>query len=300
VLQATPWYDEFIPHPRHSGMGGFWSAAKAARAFGPQLAVVLPHSFGTALLARATGAKQRVGHLTEGRGFLLTGGIPRPRENGRTLPEYMADHWAKLVAVLGVEVADLAPELAVSGEAQAKADAMLAAHPAGAEGPLLVINPGASYGPSKMWPAERFAAVASALRDSHGARIVVSTGPGEESVAEALDAALDGPKQLYRGTELPLDLLIATVTRAKVLLTNDTGPRHFAVAQGVRTVVLMGSTDPRYTFTPAEHGVVIRRDVECGPCHETVCPLQGADHHKCLRMIEPPEVIQQVQSAFQQ
>ncbi|MHC5021607.1 MAG: lipopolysaccharide heptosyltransferase II [Planctomycetota bacterium] len=298
VLRATPWYDEFIPHPRHSGMGGFWSAAKAARAFGPELAVVLPHSFGTALLARATGAKQRIGHLTEGRGFLLTGGIPRPRENGRTLPEYMADHWAKLVAVCGVEVADLAPELVVAPESQAKADELLAAHPAGSDGPLIVLNPGASYGPSKMWPAERFAAVASALRESHGARIVVSTGPGEEAVAEAVDAALDGPVQLYRGTELPLDLLIATVKRAAVLLTNDTGPRHFAVAQGIRTVVLMGSTDPRYTFTPAEQGVVIRRDVECGPCHETVCPLQGDEHHQCLRMIEPPEVIQQVQRAL--
>jgi heptosyltransferase-2 len=298
VLRATPWYDEFIPHKRHSGMGGFWAAAKAARAFGPQLAVVLPHSFGTAMLARATGAKRRLGHLTDGRGFLLTDGIPRPRHNGKTLPEYMADHWAKLVASVGIEVSDLAPELMVSAESQTKADTLLAAHPAGPEGPVIVINPGASYGPSKMWPAERFAAVAKSLHESHGARIVVSTGPGEEAVAAAVDAALEGPAQIYRGKELPLDLLIATVKRAKVLLTNDTGPRHFAVAQGIRTVVLMGSTDPRYTATPAEVGVVIRRELECGPCHETVCPLTGAEHHQCLRLIDAPEVSEQVRSAL--
>lgn len=298
VLGATPWYDAFIPHPRHSGMGGFWQAARAARSFAPQLAVVLPHSFGTALLARATGAARRVGHLTQGRGFLLTDGVPRPREHGRTVPEYMADHWATLVATVGVEVTDLAPELFVTPETQAKADALLAQHPAGRDGPLVVVNPGASYGPSKMWPPERFAVVADAAHAAHGARIVVSTGPGEERVADAVAAALSAPAQIYRGTQLPLDQLIATVKRAKVLLTNDTGPRHFAVAQGIRTVVLMGSTDPRYTATPAEHGVVIRRDVECGPCHQSVCPIIGAEHHKCLRMIEPPEVLQQLEIAL--
>ena len=162
----------------------------------------------------------------------------------------------------------------------------------------MVVNPGASFGPSKMWPAQRFAVVAQRARAEQGARIVVPTGPGEEAVADEIDAALDGPKQVYRGRELPLDVLIAMVERAALLLTNDTGPRHFGVALGVPTVVLMGPTDPRYTATPAERGVVLRRDVECGPCHETACPLEEPEHHQCLRLIEPDEVFEAVSAAL--
>jgi len=298
ILGPTPWHDAFIVHRQRSGFSGFMGAVRAARAFAPDCALVLPHSFGTALLARATGAATRVGYLTEQRGFLLTHGIPRPTEHDRTLPEYMADHWAKLVALLDVDVPDRAPSLVVADAARARATALLDTHP-GPPGPVVLVNPGASYGPSKMWMAERFAAVAARVRESHAARIVVTTGPGEEAVADALDAALPGAKLVFRGTELPLDVCLALTERAGVLLTNDTGPRHFAVALGVPTVVLMGPTDPRYTATPAERGVVLRRDVPCGPCHETVCPLTGPDHHQCLRLIEVDEVAAAVARALE-
>jgi heptosyltransferase-2 len=297
ILGASPWHDAFLLHRARSGFGGFMGAIRAARAFAPDCAIVLPHSFGTALLARATGAATRVGYLTEQRGFLLTQGLPRPTEGGRTRPEYMADHWAKLVALLGVEVADRAPSLVLADAARAQAAALLAAHPGG-DGPLLLVNPGASYGPSKMWMAERFAAVAARVRASRGARIVVTTGPGEEAVADAVEAALPGPKLVFRGAALSLEACMALTERAAVLLTNDTGPRHFAVALGVRTVVLMGPTDPRYTATPAERGVVLRRDVPCGPCHETVCPLAGPEHHQCLRLIGEAEVAAAVEQAI--
>ncbi|MCI0342304.1 MAG: lipopolysaccharide heptosyltransferase II [Planctomycetales bacterium] len=282
-------HDEFHLWSRRSGVGGFWRAAKAARAFRPDLAILLTHSFGSALLARATGAARRLGYYTEGRSFLLTDGIPRPREGRRERPRYMADHYADLLGAIGVSVPDRAPVLEVPPEAQATADRLLAGHPQ-REGPVVVVNPGAAFGPSKCWPADRFAEAAGRLRDARGARIVVATAPGEEDVAEAVRAALPGPALHLGGASLPLDVLMGVIRRAALLVTNDTGPRHFAVAFGVPTVVLMGPTDPRYTATPAERGVVLRRDVPCGPCHLQRCPLpQGPQHHQCLTLIPAAE-----------
>ncbi len=283
-------HDEFHLWSRRSGFGGFWRAVKAAREFGPNLAVLLTHSFGSALLARATGAARRLGYYGEGRSFLLTDGIPRPREGRRERPRYMADHYADLLGAIGVPVPDRAPVLEVPPEAQATADRLLAGHPGGGSGALIVVNPGAAFGPSKCWPADRFAEAARRLRDERGARVVVATAPGEEDVAEAVRTALPGPALHLGGASLPLDVLMGLVRRAALLVTNDTGPRHFAVAFGVPTVVLMGPTDPRYTATPAERGAVLRRDVPCGPCHLQRCPLPpGPQHHQCMTLIPAAE-----------
>lgn len=292
ILGPTPWHDAFILHPRRSGLRGAWRAARESRAFGPDLAILFTHSFGTALLARATGARRRLGYLTEGRGFLLTDGIARPREGRRERPRYMADHYADLLGALGVPVPDRAPALVVSPDAAARAEGLLAGHPGPAGGPVVIVNPGAAFGPSKMWPAGRFAEVARRLRDEARGRVIVATGPGEEDVAATIRTeAPDGIVHLG-GPDCPLDLLIALVARAALLVTNDTGPRHFAVATRVPTVVLMGPTDPRYTATPAERATVLRRDVPCGPCHQQACPLPpGPEHHQCLRLIGVDEVV---------
>lgn len=299
ILGASPWHDAFILHPRHSGIRGAWRAARESRAFGPDLALLLTHSFGTALLARATGARRRVGYLTEGRGFLLTEGLPRLREGSRERPRYMTDHYADLLAVLGVPVADRRPALPVAPDAARRADGLLAGHPGPAGGPVVVVNPGAAFGPSKMWPADRFAEVVRRLRDEARARVIVATGPGEEDVAATIRTAVSEGVLHLGGADCPLDLLIALVARAALLCTNDTGPRHFAVAAGVPTVVLMGPTDPRYTATPAERATVLRRDVPCGPCHRPVCPLlPGPEHHQCLRLIGVDEVVRACRKAL--
>ncbi len=296
LLHEQPWYDAFVPHERGGGLLGFVRAVRLSRRHRPEVAIVLPSSFRAAWLARMVGARVRLGHRTDGRGWLLTHALDRPREpDGRTRPVYMADLWAELLATIGLEVRERTPRLEISAATRARADALLDAHPAGKQGALIVINPGASYGPSKMWPAERFAALATRLYLERGARITITTGPGEEAVADTIARALAIPHQLFRGRELPLDTLIGLIDRAALLVTNDTGPRHIAVARGVPSVVLMGPTDPRYSASPAERGELLRRtDLACMPCSRTRCPLRGEAHHQCLRGIDERQVYEAV------
>jgi heptosyltransferase-2 len=83
-----------------------------------------------------------------------------------------------------------------------------------------------------------------------------------------------------------LEMLKPLVQRCNLLVTNDTGPRHYAVAFDVPVVVIMGSTDPRYTASNLDRTVVIRKDLDCSPCHKKVCPRE----HECMKQITPEEV----------
>ena len=111
--------------------------------------------------------------------------------------------------------------------------------------------------------ASRIAAQEGLDRD--GYRCVINTGPDNVS----------------------LELLKPMIQRCQLLITNDTGPRHYAVSFDVPVVVIMGPTDPRYTNANLEKTIVLRRDIDCAPCHQKECAL----HHECMAEILPQEVM---------
>jgi len=82
--------------------------------------------------------------------------------------------------------------------------------------------------------------------------------------------------------------LKALIARCDLLICNDSGPRHIAVAFKKPVVCLMGPTSPAYTRGPYETGTVLRVDLECSPCQKPVCPL---GHHRCMRDITPDQVV---------
>ncbi len=91
---------------------------------------------------------------------------------------------------------------------------------------------------------------------------------------------------------LGLDVLKPFIRDLTLLVSTDTGPRHYAVAFGTPVVVLMGPTDPRYSGLHLERTELIRHDVPCGPCHLKVCPID----HRCMVGITPEEVLERVET----
>ena len=84
-----------------------------------------------------------------------------------------------------------------------------------------------------------------------------------------------------------LEDLKAMTERCALLLTNDTGPRHVAVALGRPVVTLMGSTDPRHTHHLLDRQRVLWEDVPCRPCHQPTCAID----HRCLTRLMPERVV---------
>ncbi|MFF5262651.1 glycosyltransferase family 9 protein [Actinomadura viridis] len=151
--------------------------------------------------------------------------------------EHEVARWCRLVAAHGFD-AD-------------PADLDLPRPPVASPAPgAVVIHPGAGY-PSRCWPAERYGAVAAALRDQ-GHRVVVTGGAGEAATARRV-AVLGGlgPGGDLSGRTGPLELA-ALVARARLVICGDTGVAHLATAYRTPSVLLFGPTPPALWGPPPD------------------------------------------------
>ncbi len=119
------------------------------------------------------------------------------------------------------------------------------------EGPVLVLGATANW-TGKVWPAERFAALAETLTAQGaalaGARVAIVGGPGEREIAAPLLARLGANAIDLVGTQ-PLATVAASIARASLYVGNDSGLMHVAAASGVPTLGLFGPSDDRH-FRP--------------------------------------------------
>lgn len=288
LLEGLPYIQQFSVIPDHASFRDMQRLAAELRPSAKDLAVVFPHSFRAALLAWLCRSRRRLGYARGGRSFLLTDRVSPHRVDGRITPVYTADEYLGSVKPLGCVDDGAGLELHADANCVAEVREWLAG-----AGPLIGVAPGAAFGPSKRWPAERYAAVMDALADTTGARFVLLTGPGEEDVRETILAntrapVLDGsgmgvPPMIPRGG---ISRLKAIVSQIDLLLANDTGPRHVAIAFRKPVVCIMGSTSPVYTHSRWEKGRVLRVDVDCGPCQKPVCTTD----HRCMTGIAVEQV----------
>jgi heptosyltransferase-2 len=118
-------------------------------------------------------------------------------------------------------------------------------------------------------------------------KIALFVGPGEQDISRRIIAGCRVPVIDTAGQGVDLSLLKPLINRCQLLVTNDTGPRHYAVSFGVPVVVIMGPTDPRYTEANLDQTVVLRRKMDCSPCHLKTCP----ENHACMVDITPEAVL---------
>jgi heptosyltransferase-2 len=245
------------------------------------LGLVLPNSFSSALMFRWAGIKRRVGYARDARSLLLTDAVPRPRRDGRFRPTYMGDYYLALGEAAGIGRAGRHTELPYTRADADAADEILGRMGVGPGAPLCLLHAGAGYGPSKRWPTDRWAALADMVCEGLGLRPAVIGGPGEAREAAQIAAAATGPIANFVGSPIDLHLLKPVVARSALLVSTDSGPRHYGVALGVPTVCLMGPTHPGYSSSGRPHDVVVRVETECGPCQRKVCRRD----HRCMELL---------------
>ena len=295
IVSGAPWHDRVVAlhtYGRERGPRGTWRAAAALRRERFDLGVLLPSSFSSAWLLRLGGVGRILGYARNARSLLLTDRVPPPRERGRIVPVPMTRYYLDLVAGLGCAVDRTDLELFVTPEESSEVDALFRRLELSTARPLVAITPGASFGASKMWPPDRFAQAADTLLARHGGAACLFPGPGEEETAERVAKAIRGPVRI--APVVGLGVLKAAIARCDLLVTNDSGARHLAVAFGVPHVVVMGPTDPRYTSMNLDHAVIVRREVPCGPCHLKVCPID----HRCMTQITSGDVVAAAEAAL--
>lgn len=275
----------------------FLRTAWKLRTLKADAAILLPNSFRSALLARLSKASRRVGYRRDGRAWLLTDCLDPQRDNaGKFTPLPMIDYYAEILKKFDIELSSRQMELVASPGDQTAADELLTEVGWKQCNPLVMLNPGASFGTSKLWSGDRYAAVADELIEQRGAQIIINSAPNsaERELARKVAATMKHePLINFANRENSLGLLKALAGRCNLLITNDTGARHIAAAMGAGVVTIFGSTDPIWAQIDCPNERIIRADVSCSPCQQKFCPLpQGTEHHRCMKAVTTQSVLE--------
>ena len=287
VLKDGPWADEVIEIPGESGLVALAASARRLRRRRFCMAILLTNSLGSAVAARLAGIRVVLGYARDGRTFLLTDRLRAPRENGRHKPTPMPEYYGAIADYLKCPAGDGKLTLCTGKSDEEAADAIIKECRLDSSRPLAALNPGAAFGAAKCWPPEYFAAAGDALVRDYGMQVIVLCGPNEKRTANRIVSLMAEPAAGFDRFEISLDVLKAIVKRLSLLVTNDSGLRHFAAAFDVPSVTMFGPTDPVWADTGYEKGKDLWVDVECGPCQQRVC----SRGHECMRLLKPNMVL---------
>ena len=292
IIEHGPWFDHVIDC-NDKTISGLKSTISQVKEVSPDMAILLPNSSHSYITARLCGIKKIYGYKRNLRRFFLTGG-PKPIREGKkykALP--MQDYYLEICRDLELDIPVTPQAMLYTTEAiENEGNKQLKKYGIDDNDTVIGLNPGASFGSSKCWPVNYYAELAHLLEQSLSCKIMLFVGPGEETIAESIVAASSANIINTGPDKIDLAQLKPLIKRCNALVTNDTGPRHYAVAFQVPNIVIMGPTNPLYTASNLKDTIVLRKDLPCSPCHKKVCPID----HRCMTQITPDIVFESVKN----
>jgi len=181
------------------------------------------------LWAYASGAGVRVGEKGQGFDKLLTHAIPI-RKSDKGVLEY----YCNLVRALGARVESTDTEYAITPSTHGWAYEFL--RKAGLDtSKIVAVHPGAS-GDYKVWPPERYAELIDRLQDMPGIRVLLCRGSQDGKITSAIRGVLKSP--IVEVSPESVGHLAALLKKSTLCISNDSGPRHLAVAVGTPSLSL--------------------------------------------------------------
>lgn len=299
VLLGNPAVDRVVELDRRSlkslkGVKRFWEESGLVRWLRRQEFDAVICTFPEdrfALLAYLSGARLRAGQRRQSLRWLLNV-TPDIEKQHRGVLRYYCD----LAGSLGVKIQSEKTHFAVPDEARLWAEECIALQCGGKTRPV-VIHPGAS-GEYKIWPPERFAA----LVDSLFQRNVPVLLCGEQSDREVIGQIRSRVRQPVSVvmTDGSVQRLAALFARSGVVVSNDSGPRHLAIAAGARSLAFFRRHHDRewnvYPESPACR--ILRGEEECVSCPRGICSdsIPGGERFgsHCMRMITVDQAVRAV------
>jgi ADP-heptose:LPS heptosyltransferase len=241
-----------------------------------------------AMLAYLSGAGIRVGQRKQNLHWLLTVKPDVQKHEQGVLSYYCA-----LAMALGVRVESGETEFTVSGEASRWAGECIDLQCGRNLSPVLV-HPGAS-GDYKIWPPERFASLVDRL-SALDIPVLLCGGDGDRTILQEVRIRLRRPVPVVV-TDGNLERLGALFAKSTLVVSNDSGPRHLAIAVGARTLTLFRKHHDRewnvYPDTPTCR--ILRGADACPSCPPGICSDQvpNGEHFgsHCMRMIGVDETL---------
>ncbi|RPH74752.1 MAG: hypothetical protein EHM88_22255, partial [Candidatus Rokuibacteriota bacterium] len=213
------------------------------------------------------GIPVRAGHARDFGGSLLT---------HRVIPQPDCTHQVErdlhLVESLGIPVPSREMTVRITREHAVRADALLQGVGIAPGVPFVVVAPSASCAARRYAPArfsETMRILAERLRVP---QLVVGGEPDTEACAAVVaGAGLARTRSLVGRTSVAE--LAAILSRARLLLANNSAPMHLAEAVHCPMVIMYSGTDLEEQWQPRDTpAILLRRPTPCDPCYRFECP----------------------------
>ena len=278
LLEGHPDLNGTIPFDRDLFRAGFFRGISASgrfirhlRSMKFDLAIDLQGLLRTGLVSRASGATTRIGlkSAREGAGWFYT-----HRFDDASI--HAVDRYWHVAEALGAGGFEKRFHLPVSAEGKMWAAAMLANYPR----PWIVVGVGARW-LTKRWPPSHFAALIRRAQQQFDGTAIFIGAPDERPLAEEAAATLAGPFVQCAGTTT-LPQMVAILAAADVVIANDTGPLHVAVALGRPVVSPFTCTQVAKTGPYGQLGSAVETTVWCKGSE-----LKQCDRMECMAELTP-------------
>jgi lipopolysaccharide heptosyltransferase II len=282
ILKNNPDVDEVIVYDQSAGLLKKMKFINRLRSRHFDLAIdpYNDYELKTAWLAGMSGAAHRIGYAAFGREIFFN--CPSPKIEGN---KHFVDGALDLLKRIGITSENRNPAIYLGADEQAWAGQWLQEN--GFQGKKIVaIHPGAYY-ETQRWLPEHYAELIRLIRQQTQSGIILFAGPSDAAIVE--DIRSRGNRDICISIQEDLRKFLALLSRCHMLVCNNSGPLHCAVALKIPTISFMGPTVREQWMSVGDiHRVLRLDDLPCIGCNRGWCKIKT---HDCMRLIRPERVI---------
>lgn len=252
----------------------------------------LDHRYG--FISKLAGIKKRIGFNYKRRGWLLTDKVTICGYTQKHVVEY----YLELLEFIGIKPKTKNLDLQVSDTDNIRCKKILSNYGIKDKDLIIAIAPagGASWGEDatvKHWPAIKFAQLADKISKDFGAQVLLLGDELERPIIDKIKQIATYPMIDLAG-KTSLAELVSIINNAEILIANDGGPLHIAVALERKTISFFGPVDPKvYGPYPADakRHIVLKIDLACSPCYSRFRLSSCSKNRECLEKIDIQEAL---------
>jgi lipopolysaccharide heptosyltransferase II len=295
VLVDNPYLDEIIIYDKYNKHRSWFASYQFAQLLKKKqfdAAIILHPSNRAHIITYLAGIVKRVGY-DKNFGFLLTNRIKDRKADGL---KHEAEYNFDLLKLLNIFEESKETCIKVSKEDTKFVGNLLLENDIKENDKFIVIHPAASCS-SKVWPQNNFIEVAQQLLNTHKVKIILICSQEHLNICQSIYEKLPPEKAIiFNG--LKLKHIAALFKRAVLLISNDSGPVHIAVAVGCPVVDIFGRNQPG--LSPKRWGpldkksIVLHKPENCQPCLAHNCLKK----YKCLQNITVEDVVNAAEKLF--
>ncbi len=285
--------DKIIPYDKRNKNKGYEGIKNIADELKDEQVdlIIAPHrSLRTTMLSKMSGAKFSIGFDKNALSFLYS----RKVKYEITQHEILRN-LSLLSAFEDINRIYNSVDLQFTDSVKTDVEGILNAYNINQQKKIIVLAPGSVWA-TKKWKIEHFATVAEMLTESGHKVLIIGAKEDREDAAQIVSKS--GAINLCGETSIPQSIYL--LSKANLLITNDSAPTHFAGLVNCPTMTIYGPTAPEFGFAPiGKHDRTLAIDnLKCRPCAihgSKKCPLK---HFDCMEKLTPKYVFENAEEVL--